>query len=59
MCSHGEYPQSWRQSYHQDLERTYPLWYPYHFRAQLLQHSSLGQNRLMETWYHKVHYFLY
>lgn len=59
MCSHGEYPRSWRQSYHQDLARTYPLWYPYHFRAQRLQRSSPGQNHLMETWYRKVRYFLF
>lgn len=58
MCSHGEYPQSRRQGYHQDLARTYPLWYPYRFRAQW-RHISPGQNRLMETWYHKVRDFLY
>lgn len=57
MCSHGEYPQSWRQGYHHDLARTYPLWYPYRSRAQWLQHISPGQNHLMETWYHRVQYF--
>lgn len=59
MCSRGEYPQYWRQGYHTDLARAYPSWYPPHFRAQRLQRSSPGQNHLMETWYHKVRYFLF
>lgn len=56
MCSHGEYPQSQRRGYQQDLAWTCPLWCPYHFRAQS---GSLGQNHLMETWFHKVRYFIF
>lgn len=59
MCSRREYVQYWRQGYHTDLAQTYPSWYPSHFRAQRLQRSSPGQNHLMETWYHKVQYFLF
>lgn len=56
-CLPVEKTLSWRRGYHHSLAQTYPLWYPYHFRAEWLQHSSLGQNPLMETWYRKVHYF--
>lgn len=50
MSSHGEYPSLGDRV----ISRT--LWCPYHFRAR---NCSTGQSHLMETWFHKVQYFIF